>query len=125
MSERQRGDAAPGAPSRRTFLAGLTGTAAVAAGVVGAQQPASAADEPDPELPWSATVDGRDGPGKKIGAKKPNNDRRALLAEIAPARIEAPVRKLVSFGTRHTLSVQDDPVRGIGAARDWIAAELG
>jgi hypothetical protein len=35
-------------------------------------------------------------------------------------RIEADVRRLVAFGTRHTLSVQDDPVRGIGAARDWI-----
>ena len=34
------------------------------------------------------------------------------------------VRKLVSFGTRHTLSTQDDPTRGIGAARDWIFAEL-
>jgi hypothetical protein len=29
---------------------------------------------------------------------------------------------LVSFGTRHTLSSQDDPKRGIGAARDWIKA---
>ena len=35
-------------------------------------------------------------------------------------RIEANVRKLASFGTRHTLSSQDDPDRGIGAARDWI-----
>ena len=32
------------------------------------------------------------------------------------------MRKLVSFGTRHTLSDQDDPERGIGAARDWIFA---
>ena len=32
----------------------------------------------------------------------------------------APVRRLAAFGTRHTLSSQDDPVRGIGAARDWI-----
>lgn len=31
---------------------------------------------------------------------------------------------MVSFGTRHTLSNQTDPVRGIGAARDWIAAEM-
>ncbi len=30
------------------------------------------------------------------------------------------VEKLVSFGTRHTLSSQTDPNRGIGAARDWI-----
>ncbi|MEU8813015.1 M20/M25/M40 family metallo-hydrolase [Actinoplanes sp. NPDC048796] len=49
---------------------------------------------------------------------------RAILNEIDPRRIEAVVRRLVSFGTRHTLSSQDDPSRGIGAARDWIYAEL-
>ncbi|MGP4012126.1 M20/M25/M40 family metallo-hydrolase [Streptomyces sp. 4N124] len=43
---------------------------------------------------------------------------------MSSSRIEATVRKLASFGTRHTLSTQDDPERGIGAARDWIAAEL-
>lgn len=41
-----------------------------------------------------------------------------------PARLKASVEKLVSFGTRHTLSSPDDPVRGIGAARRWAAAEL-
>lgn len=41
-----------------------------------------------------------------------------------PKRIRAGIEKLVSFGTRHTLSNQTDPVRGIGAARDWIAAEM-
>ena len=30
------------------------------------------------------------------------------------------MRRLAGFGTRHTLSSQTDPVRGIGAARDWI-----
>lgn len=34
------------------------------------------------------------------------------------------MRRLVAFGTRHTLSSQDDPVRGIGAARDWIFDQL-
>jgi hypothetical protein len=34
------------------------------------------------------------------------------------------VRRLAAFGTRHTLSSQDDPNRGIGAARDWIYAQL-
>ncbi len=42
-----------------------------------------------------------------------------------PARLKASVEKLVSFGTRHTLSSPDDPARGIGAARRWFAAELG
>src|SRR6185503_16367574 len=43
-----------------------------------------------------------------------------ILADIKPARIEQYDRMLASFGTRHTLSSQDDPNRGVGAARDWI-----
>jgi len=57
----------------------------------------------------------------------------ALLLPVAaaaqeapdPARLKADVEKLVSFGTRHSLSNPDDPVRGIGAARRWFADELG
>ncbi|OHC95749.1 MAG: peptidase M28 [Sphingomonadales bacterium RIFCSPLOWO2_12_FULL_63_15] len=41
-----------------------------------------------------------------------------------PARLKATVEKLVSFGTRHTLSSSTDPKRGIGAARGWAAAEF-
>ena len=41
-----------------------------------------------------------------------------------PARLKALVEKLVSFGTRHTLSSATDPKRGIGAARNWGAAEF-
>jgi hypothetical protein len=53
-----------------------------------------------------------------------------LAAETHPAdtvseeRLKADVAKLVSFGTRHTLSAQDDPARGIGAAVDWGLAEF-
>lgn len=39
-------------------------------------------------------------------------------------RIEADIRKLVSFGTRHTLSDTTSDTRGIGAARRWIKAEF-
>jgi Peptidase family M28 len=65
-------------------------------------------------------------PVEAAGRRRPVPDRelREILRAIDPRRIEASVRKLVSFGTRHTLSSQDDPVRGIGAARDWIFAEL-
>ncbi len=42
----------------------------------------------------------------------------------SPARLKADVEKLVSFGTRHTLSSPDDPKRGIGAARRWFAEEM-
>jgi Zn-dependent M28 family amino/carboxypeptidase len=47
-----------------------------------------------------------------------------IVSEIRAANIERTIRKLVSFGTRNTLSAQDNPTRGIGAARDYLYAEL-
>jgi len=49
---------------------------------------------------------------------------KAMLRSISARRIEATVRKLVSFGTRHTLSDTASDERGIGAARRWIKAQL-
>ncbi len=43
---------------------------------------------------------------------------------VTQGRLEADIARLVAFGTRHTLSVQDDPKRGIGAARRWAEAEF-
>lgn len=54
----------------------------------------------------------------------PADELKAMLAEVSPARIEARIRKLVGFGTRHTLSDIGSDTRGIGAARRWITAEL-
>jgi hypothetical protein len=48
----------------------------------------------------------------------------ALVAAASAARIEADVRKLVSFGTRHTLSDTLSATRGIGAARRWVYDEF-
>jgi hypothetical protein len=52
----------------------------------------------------------------------------AALKDISPARIRADIEKLVSFGTRSTLSAQDPAAisagRGIGAAREWIKSEF-
>jgi hypothetical protein len=51
----------------------------------------------------------------------------AALADEAPvseARMRADVEKLISFGTRHTLSSQTDRKRGIGAAVRWADAEF-
>ena len=48
----------------------------------------------------------------------------AIGTAPSPARIEADIRKLVSFGTRHTLSDASSETRGIGAARRWIRAEF-
>ena len=49
-----------------------------------------------------------------------------VAAQEAPsqARQRATVEKLVSFGTRHSLSSATDPRRGIGAARAWVAGEF-
>ncbi len=45
-------------------------------------------------------------------------------SRVSEARLRADIATLVGFGTRHTLSVQDDPRRGIGAARRWAEAEF-
>jgi hypothetical protein len=55
---------------------------------------------------------------------KPPADVRAMLRDVSARQLEGYDRALVSFGTRHTLSAQDDPNRGIGAARDWIKSEF-
>ncbi len=56
--------------------------------------------------------------------EKPNAEIQKTLKEVSAKRIETDIRKLVSFGTRNTLSEQDNPTRGIGAARDWIFSEF-
>jgi hypothetical protein len=53
-----------------------------------------------------------------------DNDVSRMLREIDPRRLRAYDLKLVGFGTRNTLSSQDDPNRGIGAARDWIKSQF-
>ncbi|MFC4466211.1 M28 family peptidase [Streptomyces xiangluensis] len=95
-------------PSRRNVLAVASAAVAVSADAIAAQAKGT---EPTAARPPAT-------------AQPPSRELRALLKEIDPDRIEATVRKLASFGTRHTLSSQDDPKRGIGAARDWILAEM-
>ena len=46
-------------------------------------------------------------------------------AGVSEQRLRADIDTLVAFGTRHTLSEQDNPRRGIGAAVDWGLAEFG
>ena len=49
---------------------------------------------------------------------------KKILSEVSSKRIDSHIRKLVSFGTRHTMSDTVSETRGIGAARRWIKAEL-
>ncbi len=48
----------------------------------------------------------------------------AMLRAVDAKHIERTITTLVGFGTRSTLSAQNDPKRGIGAARDWIKSEF-
>jgi hypothetical protein len=96
-------------PSRRAFLSASAVTAVAAAPIISVIAPTSAA---------SASV----GSATNTGTFDPA--LRALLAQIDPSRIQATIEKLVSFGTRHTLSSQTDPVRGIGAATAWVTQQM-
>jgi peptidase M28-like protein/fibronectin type III domain protein len=53
-----------------------------------------------------------------------SKDVRHMLRDVSSSNIEATIQKLVSFGTRHTLSSQTDPNRGIGAATEWVYQQL-
>ncbi len=47
-----------------------------------------------------------------------------MVDEISKENIEKHVRTMVSFHTRHNLSIQNDPQKGIGAAWNWIKTEM-
>ena len=49
---------------------------------------------------------------------------RAIIAPVSQAQLKHTIATLVSFGTRHTLSSQTDPKRGIGAALEWTRGEF-
>ena len=55
---------------------------------------------------------------------KKNTDIEKIVREISANRIEATIRKLVSFETRNSLSETISDTKGIGAARRWIKGEL-
>lgn len=56
--------------------------------------------------------------------EKPNAEIVKITKEISAKNIETTIQRLVSFGTRNTLSEQDNPARGIGAARDYLFGEF-
>jgi hypothetical protein len=51
-------------------------------------------------------------------------DTKELVGKVESSRLRRSVERLVSFGTRHTLSDFRSETRGIGAARRWLAAEV-
>ena len=49
---------------------------------------------------------------------------KKMVTEVSATNMENTVRKLVSFGTRHTLSDTKSNSRGIGAAQRWVKSEF-
>jgi hypothetical protein len=49
---------------------------------------------------------------------------QAVANQVSEQSLRGYVERLVSFGTRHTLSSQDHPTRGIGASLRWTEAEF-
>jgi Peptidase family M28 len=92
-----------GGSTRRVFLSASAVTAVAAPFLSG-----TALAETDPALSRQA----------------PDPGLRAMLRDIDPDRIKATILKLVGFGTRHTASSQTDPVRGIGAATNWVFDQM-
>ncbi|MFI5912325.1 M20/M25/M40 family metallo-hydrolase [Dactylosporangium sp. NPDC051541] len=108
------------AATRRAILAAATAAVPAAALAVTAAAPAQAAEAGGAP---AADFDSG-GPGRRPTPQAPDRDLRRLLGDLDEHRIRATVTRLVAFGTRHTLSSQTDPVRGIGAARDWLYAQF-
>jgi hypothetical protein len=97
------GDTSSARTTRRAFLSASAVTAAAA-----------------PFIGGTALAAARSG----LAPLRPDDDLRALLRQVDPARIEATIQRLVQFGTRHTASSQTDPVRGIGAATNWVFEQM-
>jgi hypothetical protein len=55
---------------------------------------------------------------------RPDPKVEKIVARIEAARLQNTVARLVSFGTRLTISDPNDPARGIGAARKWLEGEF-
>lgn len=47
-----------------------------------------------------------------------------MVKEVSADSLKSYISKLVSFGTRHTLSSTTDKQRGIGAAREWVVQKF-
>lgn len=68
-------------------------------------------------LPFSAV-------GQQAPTYTDQQQLHEIVSKVSAQNIEKDIRKLVSFGTRHTLSETESDTRGIGAARRWIKQEF-
>ena len=94
------------APTRRLAAAAAATTATLVGFTLGLAQPARAVEVTQTADPSIASA----------------------VRAISAARVQADIEKLVSFGTRSTLSAQDPASisagRGIGAAREWLKSQF-
>ena len=72
---------------------------------------ANAANADDAQAADARPADARPADARPADAKPEES--------VSEDRLRADIDALVGFGTRHTMSVQDHPTRGIGAARRW------
>jgi len=59
-----------------------------------------------------------------VSPPSPDAKLRGIVAPVSQAQLRHSIETLVSFGTRHTLSSQTDPKRGIGAALNWAEGQF-
>jgi hypothetical protein len=74
--------------------------------------------------PALAQTNRRPAAPKQTARKIANPAINSIVRQIDARNIERSIRQLAAFGTRNTLSEQNNPKRGIGAARDWLYAEF-
>jgi Peptidase family M28 len=58
------------------------------------------------------------------GLQPLNKQIETIVAQVSSERIAEIQQKLETFQTRNIYSADDDPVHGVGAARQWIAQQL-
>jgi hypothetical protein len=64
------------------------------------------------------------GPAKGDEHGSAPKETREIVKAISADNIQSSIHTLVGFGTRHTLSSQTDPNRGIGAATQWVFGQF-
>jgi acetylornithine deacetylase/succinyl-diaminopimelate desuccinylase-like protein len=63
-------------------------------------------------------------PAAPVQPAPADSDLESIANQVSEQSLRAYVERLVSFGTRHTLSSQDHPTRGIGASLRWTEGEF-
>ncbi|HEX8692628.1 MAG TPA: M28 family metallopeptidase [Longimicrobium sp.] len=84
--------------------------------------PAAAQDRPQPAAPAVRPAAQAPAQGEAVSGEDPRI--REIAGAPSAARVEADIRRLAGFGTRHTLSDTVSRTRGIGAARRWLFDEF-